>query len=178
MARATWWSAVGPFHTADGAAFTTFTSFQDVGPTPPIVLGANLLEPGMSLEIIADGEFSNTGTPTLGLGFFFGTAAVVLGVGTAITSTTGATSWPWHAEYRGRVRASGTSGSINGQGQWEIGTALTVFSARQAMPATLALRTVAIDTTAAKTIGVGAVWGASSASNSIKVNNLYVNLLN
>lgn len=175
--RAYWLAPLAPIHVADGAAFTTFTSFQDVGPTPPIVAPANMLEVGSRIFIEADGEFSTTGTPTLGLGFFFGTAAVVLGVGTAITTGTTAASWPWHAEYKGTVRAVGTAGSINGQGNWMIGTSLTAFSTVQALPATLATRTVAIDTTAAKTVGVGAVWGTSSASNSIKVNNLYVTLV-
>jgi hypothetical protein len=175
--RAYWLAPIAPFHVADGAAFTTFTAFQDVSPAPAIVLPANLLEIGSEIRVQAFGEFSNTATPTLGLGFYYGTAAVSLGTGTAITTTTGATSWPWVAEYRGRVRAIGSAGSIVGQGWWSIGVSLTAFSAMQALPATLAARTVAIDTTAAKAVGVGAVWGASSASNSIKVNQLSVELV-
>jgi len=180
MSRAYWLGPIPPFHVADGAAFTTFTAFQDISPTPAIVLGAGLLEVGSELEIIADGEFSNaaTTTPTLALGLFYGTAAVPLGSGTPITTTVSAVSWGWHIEYRGRVRSVGTAGSIVGQGQWEIGTSLTAYSARQALAPTLAARTVAIDTTTAKAIGVGATWGTSAAGNSIKVNQLSVRLVN
>ncbi len=178
MARAYWRAPIPPFHAADGAAFSTFTAFQDIGPTPPITLFANQLEVGTEIYIDADGEFSTTGTPTLGLGFFYGTAAVVLGVGTATTTTTTAVSWPWHAEYRGRVRTAGSAGTINGLGWWMIGNSLTTFAATQALPATLALRTVTIDTTAAKTVGVGAVWGTSAAGNTIKVNRLSVDIVN
>jgi hypothetical protein len=172
-----WVEPRGPFHNADGAAFNTFTAFQDISPAPAITLPANILEIGSEIRVEAWGEFSNTGTPTLGLGLFYGTAAVSLGTGTAITTTTGATSWAWHIEYIGRVRAVGSAGSINGQGKWEIGTSLTAFSTAQALSPTLAGRTVAIDTTAAKAIGVGAVWGTSSVSNTIKVNSLSVQLV-
>lgn len=177
MSRAYWVAPQPPFHNADGAAFNTFTAFQDIGPQPPIVLPANTLEVGSEIRIEAWGEFSNTGTPTLGLGLFYGTSAVSLGTGTAITTVTTAVSWPWHIEYIGRVRSVGTAGSIVGQGCWELGVSLTAFGTKQALSPTLAGRTVAIDTTAAKTIGVGAVWGTSNVANTIKVNSLSVQLV-
>jgi len=175
--RAYWVAPLAPFNVVDGAAFNTFTSFADISPAPPIVLPANMLEVGSEIRIEAHGEFSNTGTPTLGLGFFYGTAAVALGSGTPLTTITAATAWPWYASYRGRVRAVGTAGSIVGQGCWGLGISLTAFSVRQALSPTAAGRTVAIDTTAAKAVGVGATWGTSSASNTIKVNHLSVELV-
>jgi hypothetical protein len=158
-----------PLHVLDGAAFNTFTTFQSITPAPGIVIPANLLEIGSELRLTAAGEFSNTGTPTLGIGFFYGAAATPLAAGAALTTITGAASWPWTAEWRGRVRAVGTAGSIQGAGEWRLGISLTAFSVDQAMPATLALRTVAINTTTANEIGVGAVWGTSNAANTIKV---------
>lgn len=166
---------IPPLHVLDGAAFATFTTFQSIAPAPGIVLPANILEVGSEIRLDFDGEFSNTGTPTLGLGFLYG--AVVLAAGTALTTVTGAAGWPVHGEWVGRVRAVGTAGSIKGQGQWWIGASLTAFSVVQAMPATLALRTVTIDTTAATAISPGAVWGTSSASNTIKVNRYSVTLV-
>jgi hypothetical protein len=169
---------IPPIHTVDGAAFNTFTTFQSITPAPDVTLAASLLEVGSELHLEADGEFSNTGTPTLGLGFLLG--ATTLAAGTAITTTTGATSWPWHAEANMRVRVVGASGtaSVHVMGWWMIGTSLTAFSTVQAMPATLALRTVAsgIDTGTALAPKVGAVWGTSSASNTIKVNRFAVDL--
>lgn len=174
MSRQNWVAPIGPFHVTDGSPFTTFTAFQDVTPDPPIVLPGNTLEVGSEIRVEAWGAFSTTGTPTLGLGLFYGTAAVALGSGTPLTAITGATAWPWHLEYAGRVRSVGTAGSIVGQGSWELGISLTAFSVRQALAPSLAARTVAIDTTTAKEIGVGATWGTSSASNSITVNQLSV----
>jgi len=170
MARQYWLAPIPPLHVLDGASFGTFTAFQSVTPTPGIILPANLLEVGSELHLEADGEYTTTASVTFGLGFFYGTAAVVLAVGTALASGAAATSWPWHAEWTGRVRAVGTAGSIQGSGFWLLGTSLTTFAAAQAMPATLALRTVAIDTTVAKEVGVGAVCGTSAAGNTIKVN--------
>jgi hypothetical protein len=177
MSRVYFVGPQAPLHVTDGSAVTTFTAFQDISPAPAIVLPANILEVGTEIFLSADGEFSNTGTPTLGLGFFYGTAAVPIGSGTPITTITGATSWPWHAELRGRVRSVGTAGSIHVMGMWQLGISLTTFSADQAIPPTLAARTVAIDTTTAKAVGVGATWGTSSAANTIKVNRFSVHLV-
>jgi len=175
MARTYWLTPFQPLHILDGAAFTTFTTFQSIAPAPGIVVPANLLEPGSELWFEADGEFSNTGTPTLGLGFLYG--ATALAAGTALTTITTAVSWPWHAEWKGRVRTVGSTGTIQGSGWWMLGISLTAFSVQQAMPATLALRTVTIDTTTASALAPGAVWGTSSVSNTIKVNRFSATLV-
>jgi hypothetical protein len=167
-----------PLHIVDGAAFNTFTTFQDVSPTPAILLPQQSLEAGMELYLEAWGEFSNTATPTLSLGFWFNTASTVLAQSAAITTTTSAVSWPWHIRWRGRLRVTtpSTAGSFNGQGSIDLGTSLTAMTS-QFMPATAAARTVTVDTTGARAVGVGAAWGASSASNTLKVNLLSVLLI-
>jgi hypothetical protein len=178
MARQYWATPIGPFHTADGAAYASSTTLTDVSPTPPIVLPANLLELGSELEIRAAGQFSNTGTPTLLLGIYYGAVAgAALAASSAVTTTTGAAAWPWMLEYRGVVRSIGTAGSINGQGRLYLGTALTAFTTRP-IPETLAARTVTIDTTTAKSITVGAQWGTSNASNTLTCNDISVKLIN
>lgn len=166
-----------PLHILDGAAFGTFTAFQSIAPTPGIILPANILETGSELRLEFDGEFTCATGITLGLGFFYGTAALPLAVGTAIATGTTPTSWPCHAEWVGRVRSVGTTGSIQGAGWWAIGTGLATYSAAQAMPVTLALRTVTIDTTAAKEVGPGAVYGTSGAGNTIKINRFSATLV-
>lgn len=176
MSRQYWASPVPPLHVTSGAAFTTFTAFQDISPAPAIKLPANILEPGSQIELLAMGHFSNTGTPTLSLGFFFGTAAVPLGQSGLITTTTSAAAWPWQLQYKGRVRTVGTTGTIYGQGELRLGTSLTAY-AGQFTPTTQALRTTTIDTTIEKVIGVGAQWGTSSASNSVTTEFLSVLLL-
>lgn len=167
---------IGPFATAIGAAFNTFTTRQFVDPLPTPIIPANALRPGTRLKIEAEGEFSTTGTPTLSIGCAFGIpgatgalgTAVVLAEYTAAATGSAAASWPWRLEYRGIVTATGTAGSITGQGDVELGSSLVAYTTLP-IPSTLALRTVAIDTTIARGVGIVATWGASSASNSIKV---------
>lgn len=155
-----------PLHILSGAAFTTFTAFQDISPKPDIKIPANLLEPGTGIELLAQGHFSNTGTPTLSVGFYWGAVGVPLGQSALITTTTAAAAWPWRLYYRGRVRTVGTAGTIYGQGEFSLGTSLTAITA-QSTPVSQALRTSVIDTSIEKVLGVGAQWGTSSASNSI-----------
>lgn len=178
MASQYWVSPVPPFHIADGTAYASSTTLTDVSPSPAKVIAANLLQVGTEIEIEAYGAFSTTGTPTLLLGIYYGAVAgSALAASSAITTGSGAASWPFVLKYRGKVRSVGSSGSINGQGQLYFGTSLTAFSVRP-IPETLAARTVTIDTTAAKSITVGAQWGTSSASNTLTCNDLSVKIVN
>lgn len=175
--RQYWVTPIPPLHHASGSALASSTTLTDISPTPHIKLPANLLEVGSILRLRAAGQFSNTATPTLLLGFYYGAVAgVALGATAATTTTTGATAWPWVMEYQGRVRALGTSGQLVGQGYVHLGTSLTVLT-NVALPATAGARTVTIDTTVEKTITVGAQWGTSSASNTITCDELSVELL-
>lgn len=178
MARQYWVTPAPPFHTAAGTALATSTTLTDISAAPNIVLPANLLEPGMELEIRGMGFFSNTATPTLLIGIYYGAVAgVALAASSAVTTTTGATAWPWMLEYRGVIRTIGATGSINGQGVLRLGTALTAFTVRP-VPEVAASRTVTIDTTTSKAITIGAQWGTSSASNTITCDDISVKLVN
>lgn len=177
MSRQYWVAPVGPFHTADAASYNTSVTLTDVSPLPHITLPGNTLEPGSEIEIHAAGHFSNTATPTLLLGIYYGgVAGVALAASAAITTTTAAASWPWQLYYRGVVRSAAAAGSIQGQGRLYLGTALNAFTLRP-IPETLAARTVTIDTTVAKTITVGAQWGTSSASNALVCTDISVQLV-
>lgn len=165
-----------PLHVADGAAFTTFTTFQDVSPVPQLVIPQQMMDVGMELYLYAHGEFSTTGTPTLSIGFWFNGAAAapptsILAQTTTTTTGSGAAAWPWEAWWRGRLRSIGSSGSFKGLGGINLGTSLTAATLIP-MPTTQAARTVTVDTTANRAVGVGAAWGTSSASNSITTYNL------
>jgi hypothetical protein len=171
-----------PLHVVDGAAFNTFTTFQDISPSPQLLIPQQSLEVGLDLTVEAWGEFSTTGTPTLQIGVWFNTAATVLAANAATATITTAASWAWRLYWSGRLRAvaSGASGgSWNGQGELSVGGSLTAWQTGfpAPIPVTLAARTVACDVTAARAIGVGAAWGTSSASNSIKVNKMSVLML-
>lgn len=161
-----WTYPLQPQFIASGSAYASSTTLTDVSPTPNITLPANFLQPGMLLRLRAFGTFSNTSTPTLLLGFYYGAVAgTALAATSAITTTTGATNWPFDLEYVGRVRTVGSSGTIMGKGWIDLATSLTAVT-RRPIPET-ALATVTIDTTAAKALTLGAQWGTSSSSNTL-----------
>lgn len=165
-----------PFHTGAGAFFNTFTTFQDISPQKPLVPAEVLDRPGTKLEIEAWGEFSSATGVTLSLGIFLGTAAVAW-ASAAITVGTTPTLWPWHLKAHLLVTAQGTAAPVLGQGVVDLGTSLTAFSGN-AFPASAAARTVNVDVTTTKYVGVGAAWSASAAGNTIKTNQMTVLLLN
>jgi len=172
---------VGPFHQAVGAAFGTFTTRQDVSPVDLPTIPGQKLRKGSKIICESRGEFSTTGTPTLVLGYYIGTVAgaitIALAESSVITTGSGAAAWPWSLSWMGIVVGTGTSGSIVGEGYLDLGTSLTATSRTQ-IPITAALRTVAIDTTIARAIGVCATWSASSASNTVRTNVHHVGILN
>lgn len=173
--RQYWRGPIPPLQRVAGAALASSTALTDISPLPPNVIPANMLEEGCELIVEASGFFSTTATPTLLLGFYLGgIAGVALAASPAITTGT-ATAWPWRMRYKGRVRAIGSAGSIVGYGTLELGTALTTLAVSP-IPTVAASRTVAIDTTAAKSVTVGAQWGASSASNTITCDEILVEL--
>jgi len=173
---------VGPFPTAIGASFGTFTARQDVSPLPLPVVQAYTLRLGTKIKIEAEGRFSTTGTPTLALGFYIGTAAgaitTVIAESSAVTTGSGAAAWSWRLEYRGLfVGTLGTGCQLVGNGTLELGTSLTAHASTP-IPITDALRTIVWDTTIPRAIGVCATWSASSASNTVQTLNHSVLLLN
>ena len=166
-----------PLHVLDGAAFASFTTFQDVSPSPQLLIPQQLLEVGLELTLEAWGEVSATGTPTFALGFWFNTAATVLAQNALTALVTTAAGWPWYIRWTGRLRsvASGASGgSWQGQGEVAIGGSLTAWQSGYPapVPTTKAARTVACDVTAARAVGVGAAFGTSNAANTVTVNKL------
>jgi len=177
---------IGPFATAIGANFNTFTARQFVDPLPTPIIPANVLRPGTRLKIEAEGEYGTTGTPTLVIGCALGIPGATGSLGTpvvlaetrAITTPSAAASFSWRLEYRGIITSTGTAATIVGEGQVDFSTSLTVNTS-EPIPTTLALRTVTtIDTTIMRGIGVVATWGTSSVSNNIRVYQLTALLMN
>lgn len=173
---------VPPFPAAASTAFNTFTTKQNVSSAGTVpCIPANKLRSGSKLSIKASGNFSTTATPTLSLGFWFGTRALVMTGDLAISSliTTGtATSWPWIMDLEAICTGAGATGSLLLQGKLYLGTALTTFAAPVPIPITAGLRTVTFDTTIERAIGVSAAYSASSASNQVQVDDIRALILN
>jgi len=173
---------LSPFPTAAGASFGSFTTKQDVSPFPLPQMPATVPRLGTKLWIKANGEFSTTGTPNINLGFYVGTISGTITTDIALSSTittgSGAAAWPWEMEWLGTFTGTlGTTVSVVGSGELKLGTSLTAWTSTP-IPITQALRTISWDMTIARYIGVSATFSASSASNTVKTNNLVALLLN
>lgn len=172
------WAALlnSPQPTSAGTALASSVTLTDISAAPNFVLPANFLQNGSALRLTASGVFSNTSTPTLLLGFYYGgVAGVALAASSAITTTTGVTNVQWRLEATTTIRSTGSSGTAWTQGVLHLGTsatAWTVVPLPQAAPSA-----VTIDTTAAKALTVGAQWGTSSASNTVTCHSFYVESL-
>lgn len=150
-----------------GAALNTSAALTDISPTPQFQLPAGFLQVGSLLRLTAWGVFSNTATPTLLLGFYYGgIAGTALCATAATTTTTAATNWLWRLEATIEVITGGSSGTCRAAGMAQLATSLTAAT-NLPLPAASVSSTVTIDTTTAKAITVGAQFGTSNASNTV-----------
>lgn len=162
-----WVAPLAPGSAVGGSAYNTSTTLTDVSAAPQATIPANLLQIGSTIRVTAEGTFSNTATPTLLLGVYYGgVAGIALAATGAITTITSAVSWRWRLEYSGIVRSIGSAGTIMGGGRVLMPASLTQAQAEYFIPAT-ASATVSIDTTTAKTLTIGGQWGTNSASNTL-----------
>jgi hypothetical protein len=143
----------GPISTVDGTPNATAT-LADISPIR--AFDPDDLELGTLVRIVARGEYTCGSTATNAtLGIYFGGASAnkpLAGV-TAQAMTVSQTSIPWLMFYEGEIRAVGSAGSIKGNGFLVWPSSLTANAVLN-IPSTLALRTVAIDTTTRQPVTV------------------------
>jgi hypothetical protein len=179
MGNNTWVNLLDPHPLARGTAKNTFNTFADISPTPLPVTYANEPKVGTKVTVDAWGEYSALTGATLALGVWYGAVTSNWQMA-AFTLGTTPTAWFWQLHANFLVTAvSATAGTIDGGGVADIGSSLTAMNVGQVFPATAAARILnTLDTTTMKTWGVGAAWGASSASNTITCYGLNVQVLN
>lgn len=177
MSGTQWTAPAGPLLDGASVAQNTFTAAKDIPcgdavTSFPTILGATLNQ-GSLISVQGWGVMSNTATPTVILGLYWGgVAGVALAVSTAKTTTTAMANWEFEFRWHGRVVATGTSGSIMGSGAWRLPTSLTAWTEFR-WPET-APAAVAIDTTVNKNLTLGVTWSASSASNTVTLHDMEV----
>lgn len=159
-----------------GAAYASSTSLTDVSPAPQISIAAGSLFVGQRLRVHGHGIFSNTATPTLLLGIYYGgVAGTALAVTGATTTTTGATSWPFSIDLDIQIKSVGSTGTAWSNGLVNLGTSL-IATTPIWLPSTQS-QPITIDTTTAKTLTLGAQWGTNSGSNTLTVEDFYAETL-
>ncbi len=154
-----------PVAVTAGTPLANSNTLTDISAAPNYTLGANRLVAGSVLEFTAFGVFSTTGTPTLRIGVYYGAVAGLALVPYTATTGSGVTDVPWRLEVTMIVRTVGASGTAICQGKWNIGTTSSAWGTVPLPGTTLA--TVTLDTTTAKALTVGAIWGAADPANTV-----------
>lgn len=173
-----------PIDVANRPAVASFTTFQDIYGAPQKILPKSRMDVGISLDLEAWGEYSSLTGAAFSLGFWFNGAALaapttILAQTSVFTTGTTPAAWAWHLHWMGTLQAIGTGaagGTWQGQGTCDLASSLTAMTGTP-MPITSALRTVTCDVTADRAIGVGASWGASSASNTVTVHKFFAKVM-
>jgi len=123
---------------------------------------------GALLRVHASGQYSTTGTPALTLKVKLGTLPIATFVCATASAASGA---GWFLISEAVVETGGAGGD------WNVGTAMASVAGGSGTPFTSStLGTQAMDFTAAKTLTVEVTWGAASASNTIQMDSLTVEI--
>jgi hypothetical protein len=166
MARNTWQNLINDDPrglSADGLTLASFTTSAPV--FQPLVLPANYMKTGRVINVKARGIWAATGTPTYTFRLQFTVGTVVTVVTTAAITVSAITNQAWEIDTDIQCRTEGTTGTVLGQGDLNMGG----VTGTQYLPATgTAPATATVDTTIAQTLGLEIACSASSASNTVK----------
>jgi hypothetical protein len=160
-----------------GSALASSTTMTDISPAPQWTFPYYLYA-GQRVRVSAYGRFSNASTPNLTLAVYYGGATsgtLLAGTGTVATASA-VTGVPWRLSYNFRVASVGSSGTIVGEGNVDIGTSLTATTGVP-IPNTNA-NPITISTVSLQTLTVAAQWGTNSSSDTITCEDFIVELLN
>lgn len=165
----------------DGTALTNTTTATSILPAAEkFVLPANLMFPGTRFKVHASGKISTAAsTPgTLTLDLRFGSVIVFNG-GASGTLATSASNVTWVLDLDLVCRSYGASTSATMMGTGVLTTAaLSTSTPILLLPATSPAAGTGFDSTASQSVDLFATWSVASASNTITLNDFYVDLKN
>ncbi len=180
-----WWDnptgayKVSPIAGSTNTAPAAITVAQTVANTATetvlgsITLAANELVAGTTLRITADGLASTTVTPTITFRIRIGATVLAGNIvvpWAALTTASGIVNQPFRIDALVTLRTAGATGAIIGNG---VILNPSTFSATTSSFANQSA-TVAVDTTASRILGLTAQWSVASASNTLTLHNLLI----
>ncbi len=143
------------------ASTATPTQFNQIHP-----ITLDTLRAGSVIKILAWGEYSITGTPTLAFGAAFGSAAVVV-----LAGSTRNANGKWVVDATVIVRTIGAGGTYSAKQDVNLSE-----TPEESAPADVFTDVAngSVDTSANVVVGITCYWGAASASNTATMNGLLV----
>lgn len=163
---------------ASSTTISTFTALVGATSVGSTTFPATWVQSGRSIRITARGRYSTTAAPVNW------TWAVLLGTTSILTTgavpaIAGQTNQYFDASCVLTISTTGASGTVNGSYSINVSSAGTLGgTANQLTYSTATAAAVAVDLTTQLTVNPTFLWGTSSASNSLTVNNVSVEYLN
>lgn len=180
------WVETIAWATASGVAVANTTTETILFPN--ITIPANFMQDGRTLRIVAFGQYSTTGTPTMIFSLRWGGVSGTLICKTAACTTpSGVTAATFMLEIYVTVRSNGSSGTVMGNGVAFVfaavaGTVASATGAGLATPMTnggvVTPAVATVDLTADTALSLTLTWSAASASNTATGLNYTVEALN
>lgn len=172
-----WVASVPQVGQGAGAAYANSSAATDVSPAPQFLSQTyGPMYIGQKWRWTAYAIASNTGTPTLNVGFYYaGVAGTALLTSGTITTTTAMSSWWWEWYGFSEVITLGSSGTIRTYGWVKIPTSATAVTVQQ-MSATA--QDVTVNTTTNSALTAGATWGTANSSNTLTLKGFILEQLN
>lgn len=185
MGQTTWQGIVNPERqiAQAGTALANSAVATDISPAAQFSFGADgFSKPGEFVVVEAAGILSTAASanPTLLLGIYWGgIAGTVLGTFPAWTAVVSAASWAWSLRVKVVWRAVGASGTASAYTAGFCLMPATASAYQAAVPITTAQPVAAsLDTTASKTLTLGATWSSAVASTSVTCQQFTVDVKN
>lgn len=177
MPMQSWVTSVPTPGEGAGSAYANSSAPADVSPAPQFnsqTYGPMYI--GQKWRWTAYAIASNTSTPNLNLGFYYGgVAGTALIISGNILTTTAMSSWWWLWTAYSEVIALGSSGTIRSYGWVDIPTSATAVT-RQQMSGTA--QDVTVNTTTNSALTAGATWGTANSSNTLTLKGFILEQLN
>jgi hypothetical protein len=190
MARESWETLVNAYGFSNlnsGIAYKTSKALTDVSPGAntagqALQLPANFLVAGSAIRFTAAGVLSHKAEAcNLTFGLYYGGVAGKALAATAATAmgASALTTLPWWLTATTRVISTGATGKVITQGFVHgIGETAALRGAATFLPEKAPETEVAIDTTTANILTLGALWSVESAENTLQCLQWLIEVLN
>ncbi|HSW66500.1 MAG TPA: hypothetical protein VLI54_05170 [Bacillota bacterium] len=175
-----WLNCIGGTITTNTAASTAVNTCTTACPafSTTASIPANFCVPGRVFHIVANGVYSTTASTTLAMGVYLGsnattkTSDVLIGASSgALSSGALVTNIGWGVDFYVSCFTAGASGTVSGQGNFNMATSTTATAAGGRMYSSA---TTTVNTTTAQTLYLFPAFGASAAGNTATVQQFIV----
>lgn len=173
-----YWSEGLTWATSDGTAVAS-TAAETIA-VPNVTVPANYMNDGRTIEVVAFGELSTTGTPTIQ--FFLrwgGVGGTLLAKSDTITTTSASSKLNWMATFYVTTRTNGSSGTLFTMGEAKVQLTTSTITTNVIGSGGSNTPTAAtVDLTTDTALAFSVQWSASSSSNTLTCHNYYIKSLN